>query len=101
MEDAIKLAKALVHEHGVKEKVCSILADACRLPFRDKVFDEVVSIGVFEHVPKVEDEIKEGWRVLKNIGVLFLMTPNRLFPYDFYDTNLPFIIGYCIGLQPH
>jgi len=74
VEDAIKLAKALAHEHGVKEKVCFILADACRLPFRDKVFDEVVSIGVFEHIPKVEDEIKEGWRVLKDIGILFLMT---------------------------
>jgi cyclopropane fatty-acyl-phospholipid synthase-like methyltransferase len=40
------LAKALVHEHGVQDKVCFILADVRRLPFRNKAFDEVVSIGV-------------------------------------------------------
>jgi len=90
-KDAIKLAKALVREHNVEAKVSLVISDARRLPFRNEIFGCIVSFGVFEHIPKVELAIKECWRVLKKGGTFFFETPNRLFPYDFHDTNLPFI----------
>ena len=52
------------------------------LPFRDNSFDFVISNHVIEHVQDQEVHIKEIKRVLKKGGVLYLATPNRLWPFE-------------------
>lgn len=89
--DAIGLAKTLTCKHSVQDRISFIIADARRLPFRKEIFDGVVSFGTFEHIPRVELAIREAGRCLKNGGIFFFETPNRLFPYDLHDTNLFFI----------
>ena len=50
---AIDLAKILIREHGVRDRISFIVADACRLSFQNKVFDGVISIATFEHTQKL------------------------------------------------
>jgi ubiquinone/menaquinone biosynthesis C-methylase UbiE len=49
------------------------------IPFKDEHFDVALSLDVFEHVPIMEREahLKEIHRVLKNNGLLILVTPDR------------------------
>jgi 2-polyprenyl-3-methyl-5-hydroxy-6-metoxy-1,4-benzoquinol methylase len=59
-------------------------ADAASLPFREGVFDAVVSSDVIEHIPEVEAHIAEVARVLAPGGAYFLKTPNRLTAEVYY-----------------
>lgn len=52
-----------------------ILASACNLPFRDKVFDRVVSFSVLEHIKTPFKALKEIVRVCKGEGDLYV--PHR------------------------
>lgn len=52
------------------------------LPFKSENFDVVISNHVIEHVTDQELHISEIKRVLKNDGVLYLATPNRLWPFE-------------------
>lgn len=60
-----------------------ILADACKLPFRDKAFDYSIAFHVLEHVPTPELFLEEMMRV--SLGG-YIETPNvlyeRLFPLN-------------------
>jgi len=53
-----------------------VIADACHLPFRNDVFDKVISVVVLEHSPNPFSFIKEQYRVLKHGGKLELITDN-------------------------
>lgn len=61
----------------------TVLADACKMPFRDKAFDFVIAFHVLEHVPDPASFLKELQRVGK---AGYIETPNALFerlvPYD-------------------
>lgn len=61
----------------------TVLADACKMPFRDKAFDFVIAFHVLEHVPDPASFLKELQRVGK---AGYIETPNaifeRLVPYD-------------------
>lgn len=61
----------------------TVLADACKMPFRDKAFDFVIAFHVLEHVPDPAAFLKELQRVGK---AGYIETPNALFerlvPYD-------------------
>ncbi len=61
----------------------TVLADACKMPFRDKAFDFVIAFHVLEHVPNPAAFLKELQRVGK---AGYIETPNALFerlvPYD-------------------
>ncbi|MBQ0721877.1 MAG: glycosyltransferase, partial [Gammaproteobacteria bacterium] len=52
------------------------------LPFKNKSFDIVISNHVIEHVHDQKLHISEIKRVLKKDGLLYLATPNRLWPYE-------------------
>ena len=52
------------------------------LPFKALSFDIVISNHVIEHVTNQELHISEIKRVLKTDGVLYLATPNRLWPFE-------------------
>ena len=59
-----------------------IQADCHDLPFEDKSFDLVMSLGVLEHASDYEKAITEMKRVLKPDGYLFLfMGPTPLWKY--------------------
>ncbi len=57
-------------------------ASALNLPFKNDSFDVILSIHVIEHLSPVEADrfFLESRRVLKNNGVLFIMTPNGISP---------------------
>ncbi|RKZ78692.1 MAG: hypothetical protein DRR19_26020 [Candidatus Parabeggiatoa sp. nov. 1] len=52
------------------------------LPFPDEYFDVVVSNHVIEHVSDQQLHLSEIARVLKPNGVVYLATPNRLWPWE-------------------
>jgi 2-polyprenyl-6-hydroxyphenyl methylase/3-demethylubiquinone-9 3-methyltransferase len=54
-----------------------VVADACRLAFRDKSFDLVISSEMIEHTPEPWRAVRELSRVLRAGGLLILTTPNR------------------------
>ena len=55
------------------------------LPFSDKSFDVVVSNHVIEHVADADKHLSEIDRVLKNDGLVYLATPNRLWPWEAHN----------------
>jgi 2-polyprenyl-3-methyl-5-hydroxy-6-metoxy-1,4-benzoquinol methylase len=66
-------------------------ADVTQMKFSDATFDIVVSFQVLEHIPRALQAkvLQEMWRLLRPGGVLFIQTPNRWFPVDVHDTQLP------------
>lgn len=56
----------------------AIKAKATKLPFKKNSFDAVLGISLIEHLTLKEGKqsLKEAYRVLKNNGVIFLVTPN-------------------------
>jgi SAM-dependent methyltransferase len=67
--------------------VVQIIGDALRLPFRDGVFDLVISQEAVEHVPDPFLAVREMARVLRPGGRLYLQAP--------------FIIGYHPGPEDY
>ncbi len=60
-------------------EVQAVAADVCQLPYRDESFDMVVSSHVLEHLLSPLRYLSEIKRVLIPGGLLWLVTPNRLF----------------------
>lgn len=77
---ALSDAKKFIDDDRVK----LILADAERLPFKDKSFDKIVMSEVIEHVNDEDLVLKETLRVLKPGGILTLTTCNIDYPF-FWD----------------
>lgn len=74
----------------VKERCRSSLigADACRLPFRDRVFDIVISSECVEHTLDPMLALREMHRVLRPSGTLVVTTPNRFWKFSLFVANL-------------
>ncbi|RUS46467.1 methyltransferase domain-containing protein [Cohnella sp. AR92] len=70
---SIQLANRDYSGTGVVFQEGNVLA----LPFRNGVFDLVVSFETIEHVPDGSEWLKEAARVLKPGGRLIISTPNR------------------------
>lgn len=51
-----------------------ILASGYKLPFKDNVFDTIVSIEVLEHLERPPTFVDETYRILKSDGAFFLTT---------------------------
>ncbi len=81
--------KDIIRAREVKKYNKLVLADARKLPFKAKSFNTVISNSVLEHIPKVDDVIKESYRVLKTKGYLIYTVPiNRLYKNLFYTALL-------------
>ena len=54
------------------------VGSATKIPYKDNRFDAVLGISIIEHLSQKDGEkfIKEAKRVLKNNGLIFLVTPN-------------------------
>jgi len=64
---------------GVEDKISVIVADGRHLPFRQNVFDIVVSIELFEHIDKGQVLLlNEIHRILKSPGVAAINTWNAI-----------------------
>ena len=59
-----------------------IRIDKRKLPFRDGIFDIVLSLSVMEHCFEIEDYYREAARVLKPGGIMWATFPHRWVPYD-------------------
>jgi SAM-dependent methyltransferase len=58
-------------------------ADACRLPFRDGVFDSLYSVAVLQHVSDVESAVAEFARVTAPRGRVLAVEPDNSARYGF------------------
>jgi len=54
------------------------------LPFPDRSFDVIISNHVIEHLDNPKEHVDEIARVLKEDGLVYLATPNRLWPWEFH-----------------
>lgn len=75
--DGIDISPVAVKLSGGK------LASATKIPFGDKKFDCVVAISIIEHLYEKEGGkfINEARRVLKDNGIIFIVTPNFASPF--------------------
>lgn len=88
---ALDVARARCEEHQVTVDFSP--ADVLNLPFNPSSFDIIISHGVLEHIPGSLHgrAISEMARVLRPGGLLFIMTPNRLSPFDTHSSRLPLL----------
>ncbi len=68
-EKAINIAEQIFKTNNLKAEF--VFGDAYNLPFKDKSFDLVFSIGLLEHFEEIEKPIQEQIRILDS-GGLFL-----------------------------
>ena len=71
-EQAIEIAKAWTHKHGLKADLR--VGDIENLPFGDESFDVIISNGVFDHISfsKAKKCVQEAFRVCKPGGYVYL-----------------------------
>ncbi len=55
-----------------------VFGNAKLLPFKNNTFDLIILQDVIEHIDKREEIVIELNRILKNSGVIYLSTPNKL-----------------------
>ena len=70
--------------HNLRVKFAA--ADACRLPFRDGVFDSLYSVAVLQHVSDVESAVAEFARVTAPRGRVVAVEPDNSARYGFSST---------------
>lgn len=58
-----------------KERVTK--GNAENLPYKDSVFDTLISGELIEHLENPDNFLKESKRVLKNNGIIIITTPNK------------------------
>lgn len=56
-----------------------VLADACSLPYKEKVFGGIFSNCVVEHIPNIDGLLNEARRVLKDGGIFLFTVPSDTF----------------------
>ncbi|MEW6200675.1 MAG: class I SAM-dependent methyltransferase [bacterium] len=88
-------------------KVFYVAGDAEDIPFKDDFFDCAVCSELLEHLPSLENGLREAHRVLRNGGWLLVTVPN-LFCFDSIDGSTHIIdrifsvvnrIGKAIGVR--
>ncbi len=93
---SVELEKAneKMKEYGVQNVKTVLQTDEEELPFGDNEFDCVVLWQVLEHVLMKREKqslLNEVSRITKDGGLVFIETPNQLFPIDYHDNNLPLV----------
>lgn len=62
-----------------------LIADAERLPFREKTVDRIICAEIIEHLHEPEQMIAESERVLKSTGKIVISTPNEHSVWGAYE----------------
>ena len=65
--------------HRQQVYALSVLASGQRLPFADGQFGTVISNSVLEHIPQVDEVLREAARVLRLHGTLLFTVPSEYF----------------------
>jgi SAM-dependent methyltransferase len=81
-----KVQTALQETASHNQRVKFAAADACRLPFRDGVFDSIYSVAVLQHVNDVEGAVAEMARVTAPRGRVLAVEPDNSARYGFSST---------------
>lgn len=61
--------------HPIGNAVIDIFYDGKTLPFKDNMFDSILCTEVFEHIPNLNDIVKELYRVLRPQGKILISVP--------------------------
>jgi len=86
-----------------------IVADAHNLPFRDNTIDEIFAGQLIEHLKNPISFLKECRRVLKEGGMVTIVTPNFLSKNAYQDPDHKHVFDFIklwkivkmVGLIPH
>jgi len=77
--DLLKRGIEKAERLNIKTKTAVVRADVRHLPFMDNVFDYVISIEVYQHIPKNRKLfLEETHRVLRKSGCAFINTFNAI-----------------------
>ena len=80
-----------------------IIADGHLLPFKDNVFDAVISEAVLEHVHSPTRVVSEIYRVLKPGGYICIAVPflqgYHASPHDYQRWTVPGIVQLCTAFS--
>lgn len=86
----------------------NVVADVCKLPFRDNSVDEIRAVDVYEHVSyRKSQELLTHWvSILKSGGLLFIQAPSidRIVKYFHSAKNLEMVettIACIFGAQDY
>lgn len=79
-EEQLALARERAREAGVADRVTFELVDYRELPARNRQFDRIVSVGMFEHVgrPQFHEFFRSCAQLLRPDGVMLLHTIGRM-----------------------
>jgi len=75
----------IVDQRVVQDGFKFVQVNGEELPFADQSFDVVVSNHVIEHMANADKHLSETGRVLKDGGIVYLATPNKLWPWEAHN----------------
>jgi SAM-dependent methyltransferase len=80
----LQMGRRLLGEKGLNGTL--MRASGTQLPFRDESFDYIFAFDVIEHMdgglPAQLGLLRELRRVIRPMGMIFLTTPNKRFPFE-------------------
>jgi ubiquinone/menaquinone biosynthesis C-methylase UbiE len=88
----LDISPVMLSEARKRSGVHLILADACYMPFKHGLFDCVIALNVFLHLPQPEITVAEMSRVTKRTGSVLIETMNMFSPLLFFRK-----VGYLLG----
>lgn len=97
---AFHIAKNVVTQLGIKDKVSFVIGDAQFLPFKAQSGNILVCSETLEHVPDYERAFGELIRVTKNSGYLCLTVPNFL-STAFFENVILLLVGQPSYVKSH
>ena len=83
-----KVAAARQETIAHNQRVGFAAADACRLPFRDGVFDSIYCVAVLQHIDEVDTAVGEFARVTAPRGRVLAVEPDNSARYGFSSTPM-------------
>ena len=89
---AVRIAKDLVKQLGLQNKIDLVVGDAQLLPFKEQASDIVVCSETLEHVPNYEKAFSELTKITKKSGYLCLTVPNFL-STAFFENVILLLVG--------
>jgi 2-polyprenyl-3-methyl-5-hydroxy-6-metoxy-1,4-benzoquinol methylase len=82
--ERVKVAKQQAAAHN--QRIGFAAADACRLPFRDGVFDSTFCVAVLQHIGDVDAAVRECARVTTARGMVLAVEPDNGGRYSYAAT---------------
>jgi SAM-dependent methyltransferase len=78
-----------------------IVSDIINIPVKDKSFDAIMCVEVFEHIPRPVEAVKEFVRILKPDGYLIVTVPvsslTHFAPFYFYNGYTRYFFETILG----